>query len=965
MTIRHLRSFFPDIDWPKHIRRFRRDQLIKDDEAFLAPAKGIERGFQDEIAGLKALWVTRLEELSDHPDCAFFLSLHYVAERRFDDAILALADVAITMEPNWWAGLYTTAFDALNKPKICRKLKPDTRLAFHRAFGHCLSVSGRFEDARGQYEKLRRAGNRLKNVEAVGLALLNLGVSYHKDGDVESAITWYQRAREYGVEHGQAMLTSHALGNLGQIEVDFDPQNAIELLEQSIAYKITDDDQVGIAGSLQVLAVAHAELNEFEKAIEYYDRAESIAEDFDLRYLRSLLLHNKANTLLQVGKRTESLRTFKKALKIADAEGFSELTVRSTEGICRVHFIRGSLDEAETSMLDLLGLSKDAALREFEMTAHHGLWAVYSLKNDMKLAKRHFTSLTRIARKLTSYEWLVRALVDKSKSIDADGFGVEDPKTLSQLIRAESRRNDPLATGWLWHALAQILADQNVDGAIDALLRCIECFSHEPDMIAGVLDAHEDIYVLQWESGRFAEAIQTLDTIARLAKDHRVSVSEIAAIDQKGFCLQELGRYSEAMPLHKRAAGRAKRLGLEDQTVTSLHNLAECHRRSGDPASAVKVFEDARVVATDLNDVESVIQIDHGLALALESLQDYDAAVSLFRNCRSRSAKTGCWPEYVRACEAIANLSWSRGRMKTAVKQYEAALAACKEHDVLDAMPQIAFNLSRLLRLLGRTQHARRLLAKHIDAVDDPLLFSGFHSTLAELCEETNRIEDSRRHWRIAVESAEAVGNEDDIVFCRSQFEEFERKQDTQNVSVCELEALLKRELSAEDRATILKQLFNALLQAKSERRAKEVFDLAQEHMQQHDFTAHLIDIYMSVFDYNWHGNRESRFNSLQAYVGAFAAAAEDSEFDEYSGKILGHVMRTLTERTTAPPLRQLEWLHTRFDEWLSDQLSDGEHISILEMPLRYAKRLIPFNDNPVRMLEEHEKFGRELDEEM
>jgi hypothetical protein len=54
MTVHHLRSFFPNIDWTKHIRKFRRDQLIKVGEELIAPAKGVERGFNDEIADLKA-----------------------------------------------------------------------------------------------------------------------------------------------------------------------------------------------------------------------------------------------------------------------------------------------------------------------------------------------------------------------------------------------------------------------------------------------------------------------------------------------------------------------------------------------------------------------------------------------------------------------------------------------------------------------------------------------------------------------------------------------------------------------------------------------------------------------------------------------------------------------------------------------------------------------------------------------
>jgi len=361
--------------------------------------------------------------------------------------------------------------------------------------------------------------------------------------------------------------------------------------------------------------------------------------------------------------------------------------------------------------------------------------------------------------------------------------------------------------------------------------------------------------------------------------------------------------------------------------------------------------------------VESVIQIDHGQALAQKALGDNDTAAALFKECRSRSARIGFWSEYVRACEAIANLSWSRGRKKTAVKQYESALAACQEHHVFDAMPRIALNCSRLLRLFGQAKKSRRLLAKHIDAVVDHLQLSDFHSTLAGLCEEAQRSGDARKHWRIAIESAEAVGNDDDIAYCGSQFAEFERTQNKPDLSVRQLEKLLDGRLSAEDRATALKQLFDVLLEANSEARAVEVFEVAQKHMRKYGFRAHLIDIHMSVFDHNWNGNRESRLNSLQAFVGAFVAAVEDPESEYYLGAILEHVMRKLAERSTAPPLGQLEWIHVWFEEWLTDQLNYcPELISALIMPLRYAKRLIPFNADPLRMLDEIERFYRDLD---
>ena len=684
--------------------------------------------------------------------------------------------------------------------------------------------------------------------------------------------------------------------------------------------------------------------------------------EFDLRHLLCVLLTNKALAMLKRGKSASALRAFKKSLEIARAEGFWEFEVRATEGISRIQYKAGAFDDAHASMLDLLELAKKASLYEFEMTALHGLWVVSALKREPKSAARHFARLTGVARKRRSHAWLVRALVDKSRPIGENGFAAPDPRIFRQLIRAESRREETVAAGWLWLALARMEVD--TDEAISALQKCDPRLDHNPEMAQAVISAYESVYQLQWKSGKLDGAIKTLDMVARLAKACGLDARAVAAIDEKGCCLQRAGKYSEAVPVHERAAGRAKRLGLDAQQLRSLHNLAECHRRAGDAAAAIAVFDDAIAAAAAVGDDSAIIAIKHGRALSLELLGEVDAASSLFKECRDRSAAIGCWAEYVRACEALANSSWDRGRKKTAVRQYETALAACEKNHVFAAAPRIALNLSRLLRELGQASKGRRLLAKHIDAVADPFNRSEYHSTLAELSEEAGRTEDAREHWHAAIEAGEAVGDDDSVAYCRSQLAELEFAGGRHAVSIAELETLLKQNLSAEDRAIALTQLLKALFRADSENRAAEVFVLAREHMQKHGLRLHLIDIYMSLFDRNWSGSRASRLSALQAYAVAFVEAAEAPHPAGDLGKIIGHAMRKLSGRRTAPTVRQLGWLSDQFTGWLTDHLGDGASlVSWLTMPLRYAATVIPLGNDSARRREEHDRFFRELSE--
>lgn len=966
LTARHLRSLFPDIDWPKHIRHLKQLRLINDD-VLVVSAKHVDASFSEELSELESRWVTRLEVLQDHIDCALFLSLLYIKKGRLDDAVFLVANAALATESNHWIPLCTSILQTLNNEgRLVQKIQPETRMEFFLAFGRCLSASRMFEEARAQFEKLRSTAAGRKDLESVGLALLNIGTSYHQQGEIESAKSVYKRAREYAIKHDLTMLASHSIGNLGQIEVEVDPECGIELLRESIKLKKKCNDEVGIAGSTQILAQAFAELGDYDSAFRHYDKAEALARHLQLVHLQVLLLYNKANTLFEAGKRSKAYHAFKKARRLAETEGFVEIHVRATAGVSSVLYSMGRLNEAESCLEELLKLSKEAELHEYEMTAHHGLWAVKTRLGNPDGGSRHFQALARLARKRKAPHWLIRSLIDKSRPLQSGDFIGADPKQLKKLIQREARRKDKSATAALLIELARICVPDDLADAIDAIRKCIACCEGEEELIEQLFDAYEFLYTVYWDfTNQFGEAISTLDTIAKVAKRHGNMEKELAAIDQKGTCLQDLDRCREALQLHRRVSGRARKSKLLGLEVNSLHNLAECYRRLGDTNAALRGFKAARKVAADSGDGASIIQIDHGRALTLENAQEFDEASALFRECRDHSRRMQWWSEYVRTCEAIANLSWTRGRKRTAVKQYEKALLECDNRDVIEAKPRIAFNLSRLLRLLGHTRAAHKVLATHIDLVDNTLLLSDFHSTLAELCEETNRLDDARVHWKIAVQSAESVGDKDKISYCRSNYAEFERRNGDPKRTTRELDELLKDKLSPQDRGIALMQLFKALLQRKAEKRAEEVFHSAQEHLQEHGLTEQLIDLYMATFDHNWIGNRESRFNALQAYVAAFGAALTDRECEERLSRIIGHVMIKLTQPETAPSLPQLRWLADRLGKWLNEQFRKSEFISMLMHPLRYAEKLIPFNSDPVRFLKEHERLFKDFSDDL
>ena len=176
-----------------------------------------------------------------------------------------------------------------------------------------------------------------------------------------------------------------------------------------------------------------------------------------------------------------------------------------------------------------------------------------------------------------------------------------------------------------------------------------------------------------------------------------------------------------------------------------------------------------------------------------------------------------------------------------------------------------------------------------------------YHDFLAELYEEIGDYESAVRHLEAAKKSARAVGATDTAATCSSQIAELRARKQRYRDAQAELEeAIAQPGMSLEDRAIIYKQLLAVLLRAKRNRRARDVFKQARELMSTDKLYSHYIDLHMSVFDYNWKGDRIGRLSALKMYAAAAIAAIVNNDSDA-AGKVMGHLMVTLTNSVSAP----------------------------------------------------------------
>jgi len=169
----------------------------------------------------------------------------------------------------------------------------------------------------GWLESALAAARRLKDRQAEGNRLGNLGIAYHQLGEPRRAIEYHEQqltiAREIGDRRGEG----NALGNLGLAYADLgEPRRAIEYYEQCLTIDREIGDRRGEGNDLGNLGLAYADLGEPRRSIEFYEQHLTIAREVGDRQGEAGALGNLGNAYLRFGDARRAVNYYEQALAI-------------------------------------------------------------------------------------------------------------------------------------------------------------------------------------------------------------------------------------------------------------------------------------------------------------------------------------------------------------------------------------------------------------------------------------------------------------------------------------------------------------------------------------------------------------------------------------------------------------------------------------------------------------------------
>jgi tetratricopeptide (TPR) repeat protein len=878
---------------------------------------------------------------------AVFLSLHLLTALRFEEAARTAVDIAQYTSLGFWNQAYLELLSRLARRRAFLKMTRGTQVELLNSLGIRLCEAGRHGEAIRRFAQLNQLSRKYKNSWGIGQSLINSGVAAVGLGDRAKAERLYASAAAHAKRSRDQMLLGRALSNLAQLCENRDLGRAESLLEESLRAKAAARDIQGLAVGSAVRAAFAVARRDFALAAHWYRESSRAAARLGLRYEHALITYNQGRALQDGGKMPAALRLYEKARRLAGDDQYGDILLLSLNALGAGAFETRQYGKVESVARALLAVAARTKNREYELAARHML-AVYSLiRRGKRQSAAKFRATINKARAYDAPEWVVRCIIDSTRERTRRGIGSPDLARLRKMANIEAAAGHQRLAAGLWKMVARNTGfTDNERDPSSAYAAAEKCLSLSPDSAAAKLELYREWYGRLRQARRYSEAIEVLRILEDTSRGNGFKADAIAAMDQRGVCLQELGKHADAEALHRASAAAAEKLGYDRQQETSLNNLGEALWFLGRNEEAARVLYDSENISRRAGRLESAISTAHNRALALESLGRVEEAGRALRRCRDEAANHLLWYEHVRAREGLANLAWTKGKVVTALNLYRQAMREARKRGIRALEPRIAMNLSRLLSAQDEPQAGLRLLEKFRPQFDQFLNAHVYFQTLADLYEKCGRSRDAATAWSVAKTRAKTIGDsEAESNFASREARALEQDHNHE-LSETALRSAIRTERDPKRRTKLLIQ---RLVRTKSKSAMQRSFDEALLLCNEHSLHEQKTQLYLLAGDKDLSGNYRSRLNAFKAYAMAMISTAEA----DFAGlkEVMSHIMLRIVFDSPVKKKELRRLISDLKSELFAEMTEITEASRLLLWPFHLAKEIVPFREQPQRLL--------------
>ena len=279
-----------------------------------------------------------------------------------------------------------------------------------------------------------------------GTRLGNLGGAYIRLGDARKSIEYYEQALAISREIGDRNLEGSWLGNLGGAYSDLgEPRKAIEFYEQSLRISCKIGDRRLEEAELGNLGTAYSDLGELRKAIEFNEQALKISREIGDWRGEGAALGNLGLAYSDLGESRKAIELYEQALaiagEIADKQNESEFLCNLGKAYLDVKETDKAIDYCTKS----LDLARSMEYRKFEGEALCTLGEAFIAQDKPQKALEHYDQALKIFKDIEFPKGEAQALFTKSQALRQLGQHEEAISCAQQALAIFQRIESPLA----------------------------------------------------------------------------------------------------------------------------------------------------------------------------------------------------------------------------------------------------------------------------------------------------------------------------------------------------------------------------------------------------------------------------------------------------------------------------------------------------------------------------------------
>lgn len=313
--------------------------------------------------------------------------------------------------------------------------------------GLSFHVQGQFDSAELNYRKSLELKEFISNKSLLAGLSNNLGAIYGQKGVFAQALVYYLESLDLKLESGNFRGAATTLNNIGIIKFDQEEYDeALTYYQRAIKLDEQEGNKVGLSRSIGNVGLTYLEMNFYDSALVYYQRAYAIINPEDVNCLKMYTTNGLGQTYF-AQFRLEEAENFAK-LALEEAQGCTDPVIQSSAStlLGRIALTQRNYQEAESLLLAGHRIAADNDLKQELEEVKEILYDFYKDRGQTRKSLYYLESLMQLKDSLYS-EGLTKQLVTLElnhafeQEKDAINFRVEKEKVA---LEAEIKRRNIL-----------------------------------------------------------------------------------------------------------------------------------------------------------------------------------------------------------------------------------------------------------------------------------------------------------------------------------------------------------------------------------------------------------------------------------------------------------------------------------------------------------------------------------------